>query len=294
MLSAKLLGWKASSYEIYCQAYQKFGGSVCNHPSVLKLLEEKSPSKIRFYHKEINGEIVGPIFTDNHGNLSHPYKKIPIIFENIILPICPQKGGRYLPAKSKELSFKHKKQFFNLTYGILNRRSICIVKESFSKKTQKKRQAEMRRFLANGGSIVPVTDFSSDELSKIYLKLMNIRWKDKYKDNCVKELADFIEAIRPMIFGSVLMFNDTPCAYDLVYKAECSDWIYFDDHNGGVDTNIKEFSPGSLLLSCNISDARTLCQTKSKECIFSLGRSNDKWSYKKLWAHEVKLGKSIF
>lgn len=100
----------------------------------------------------------------------------------------------------------------------------------------------MRRFLANGGSIVPVTDFSSDELSKIYLKLMNIRWKDKYKDNCVKELADFIEAIRPMIFGSVLMFNDTPCAYDLVYKAECSDWIYFDDHNGGVDTNIKNLA----------------------------------------------------
>lgn len=65
-------------------------------------------------------------------------KKTPVIFENIILPISSQKGGCYLPAKSKKLSFRHNKQFCNLTYGRLNRRSICIVKDNFSKKTQKK------------------------------------------------------------------------------------------------------------------------------------------------------------
>lgn len=295
MLPFILLGWKVSTYEIYCQAYEKFGGSVCTHPLILKILECKSPNKIRFYHKEINGEIVGAYFTDDRGQISHPYKKIPIIFENIILPISTKNGGRYLPAKSKELSFKHKKQFCNLTYGILNRRSICIAKDSYSKKTQRKRQSELKKFLKKGGAIISATEFSSKELSEIYLNLMNARWGERmYKKNSLKELADFIDEIREMIFGNVLLFNDKPCAYDLIYKAECNNWIYFDDHNGGVDKNMKDFSLGSILLLSNINDARQLCKNKNKEFIFSLGRSNDKWSYKKLWAHEIKLGKTIF
>lgn len=97
-----------------------------------------------------------------------------------------------------------------------------------------------------------------------------------------------------MIFGNVLFYKGEPCAYDLIYQAECNNWIYFDDHNGGIDTTIKDFSVGSLLLFANISEARNLCQQKNKEFIFSIGKSNDKWAYKKLWSNEIKLGKSIF
>lgn len=152
----------------------------------------------------------------------------------------------------------------------------------------------MTRFLANGGSVVPASTFSGDELSKIYLKLMKIRWEHSFNDNCAEELAEFINFIKPLMFGNVLLFNDTPCDYDLIYKAECSDWIYFDDHNGGIDTNIDDFNLGSLLLFSNISDARILCRNKEKELIFNIGRSNDKWSYKNLWANELKMGRSIF
>lgn len=114
---------------------------------VLKILEDRAPNQIQFFHKEANGKIVGAFFTDKCGEIIHPHKKIPVIFENIILPISPDLGSFYLPAKSKELSIRHKKQFLNFTYGVLNRRSICLVKDSFSKKTNKKRQSDMNKFL---------------------------------------------------------------------------------------------------------------------------------------------------
>jgi len=294
MLPAKLLGWKPSSYEIYCQAYREFGGSVCNHPLVLKILEDRAPNQIQFFHKEANGKIVGAFFTDKCGEIIHPHKKIPVIFENIILPISPDLGSFYLPAKSKELSIRHKKQFLNFTYGVLNRRSICLVKDSFSKKTNKKRQSDMNKFLKNGGEVVSASSFSSEQLSAIYLKLSGMRWGSQHNHSDITELAEFIESIRTMIFGNVLFYKGEPCAYDLIYQAECNNWIYFDDHNGGIDTTIKDFSVGSLLLFANISEARNLCQQKNKEFIFSIGRSNDKWAYKKLWSNEIKLGKSIF
>ncbi|SCM53985.1 hypothetical protein [Hafnia alvei] len=294
MLPIKLLGWKPSSYEIYCQAYHTFGGSVCNHPLVLKILEDRDPNQIQFFHKKVNGKIVGALFTDKRGEIIHPYKKIPVIFENIILPVSPELGRCYLPAKSKELSIKHKKQFINFTYGVLNRRSICLVKDSFSKKTNKKRQSEMNKFLNNGGEVVPVSAFSSEQLSTIYLKLSGMRWGSQHHHSDIKELADFIESIRPMIFGNVLFYKGEACAYDLIYQAECNNWIYFDDHNGGINTDIKDFSVGSLLLFANINTAHSLCQQKNKEFIFSIGRSNDKWAYKGLWSNEIKLGKSIF
>ncbi|MBT0724025.1 GNAT family N-acetyltransferase [Rosenbergiella sp. S61] len=294
MILEKLSGWELSNYENYCKAYAKFGGAVCNHPIMLDFLEKKYPNRIKFYHREVNGEIVGAYFTDENSNLKHNYNKIPLIFENIILPICPEKGRCYLPVKTKALSIRHKKQFFNASYGLLNRRSVCIVKERFSKKTLKKRQAETRKFLANGGEILSVTSFNSTELSRIYLSLMGLRWDNKYDENDIKELSEFIESIRPMIFGNVLMFNGKPCAYDLIYKAECNNWIYFDDHNGSIDISVKDFSLGSILLSVNVAEAQRICQDANKEFIFSIGLSNKKWSYKNIWAHEMKLGKMIF
>lgn len=293
MILGKLSGWEVSDYKTYCQAYEKFGGSVCNHPLILDFLERKSPNKTNFYHKKINGEVIGACFSDENLNLRHSYNKIPLIFENIILPICPKIGRCYLPIKTKELSIKHQKQFFNISYGILNRRSVCIVKDKFSNKTLRKRKAEVKKFLAHGGEILPVTSFSSLELSRIYLSLMGLRWEKNYNENDIKELSEFIEFIRPMIFGNILVLNGKPCAYDFIYKAECNDWIYFDDHNGSVDLSIKEFSLGSILLSINIYEAQEICQAKNKEFIFSIGKYNKKWSYKNIWANEVKLGKAF-
>ncbi|WP_241585965.1 transcriptional regulator [Rosenbergiella epipactidis] len=294
MILKKLSGWELSDYRTYCRAYEKFGGSVCSHPIMLDFLQKNIPDEIRFFHKMVNGEVVGAYFTDKNSNLSYHHNKIPLLFEDIILPICPVKGGCYLPVKTKALSIKHQKQFVNTNYGLLNRRAVCIVKDSFSKKSQKKRQAELKKFLSNGGEVLSVASFSSRELSSIYLSLMGERWDIQYYEEEVESLSYFIESIRPMIFGNVLIFNGKPCAYDLIYKAECNDWIYFDDHNGSFDSRIKDFSLGSILLSVNITEAKKICQSSNKEFIFSIGRSNKKWSYKNIWANEIKLGKAIF
>ena len=293
MIFEKLSGWEVSDYKTYCQAYEKFGGSVCSHPIILKFFENKFPEQITFYHKKMYGEIIGACFSEKNLRLTNSLSKIPLYFENIILPIYPKMRICYLPVKTKELSFRHAKQFFNVSYGILNRRSICIVKNSFSKKTMRKRQAEVRKFLSHGGEILSVDFFSSLELSRIYLNFMGLRWNRIYHENDILELTKFIEFIRPMIFGSVLMFDGKPCAYDLIYKAECNDWIYFDDHNGSIDLTIKHFSLGSILLSVNIENAKKLCEEKNKECIFSIGKYKKEWIYKKLWSNEYKLGKVL-
>ena len=61
----------------------------------------------------------------------------------------------------------------------------------------------------------------------------------------------------------------------------------------GVDPKYSEFSPGSMLMWTNISDARDLCTTQGKEMVFSIGLYYQDWEYKLRWADIAKTGKVI-
>ncbi|GAA0913640.1 antimicrobial resistance protein Mig-14 [Rothia nasimurium] len=292
MLKKILSGWQRSDHDTYRRAYERFGGSLCAHPAILAHLDSRGAGPVAFYHKEVQGQIVGAYFVDSNDVIAHPVTKAPVIFDNIILPMDP--GHRtYLPARSKRLSHRHRGQFLNFAYGALNRRTICLVKDEFSQKTRKNRRAELNRFLDQGGEIHSVDSFGDDELARIYRELFIMRWPGGHPGHRHDELAAFIGAIRSMMFGHVLFYKGRPCAYDLIYRAECPRWVYFDDHNGAMDPELNHFGLGSILLWLNIQTAREQCAGLGKEMIFSLGGAYEKWSYKKMWSHEHRLGRSL-
>lgn len=293
MLRTRLAGWVPSTFEMYCQAWQQYGGSTYNHPQVLSYLESLHTGALRYFHKMHKGQLIGACFCGPDKELQHPYKDVPIIAENIMLPLSPEYKG-YLPIKTKWLSDYHQGQFLNLHYGRANRRSVCLVKEQFSKSTTKRRNCDSRRFLEQGGEIVPVAEYTPDELGAIYVRLFNLRWAGRYQYRNEEGLVAFLHAVRDLLFGHVLLWEGQPCAYDLIYQAQCPKWNYFDDFNGGYDPGVTGFSPGSILMWENISAARRQSAEQGKECLFSLGLASHKWPYKLLWAAERRMGKTLF
>lgn len=292
MLKKFLSGWKPSDPATYRRTYERFGGSVCAHPSILSHLNERGAGTVRFYHKEVDGEIVGAYFADGKDVIAHPASNVPVIFENIILPMAP--GHRtYLPAKSKRLSGRHQGQFMNFAYGAVNPRAVCLVKGDFSAKSNKKRRAELNKFLNDGGEVLDIEGFSDHDLGEIYAELFTRRWHGELRCQSPDDIARFIGAIRPMMFGHILLHKGRPCAYDLVYAADCPRWIYFDDHNGGMDPELNHFGLGSILLWLNVAAAKRRCTEQGKEMIFSLGSAASRWSYKKRWGDEHGLGRSL-
>lgn len=102
-----------------------------------------------------------------------------------------------------------------------------------------------------------------------------------------------LSAVPHLIFGNVLFYANTPCAIDLVLSANSDTMVYFDVPNGGVDPQYSAFSPGSMLMWANISDARNLCTSQDKEMVYSIGLYEKNWEYKLRWADTAKTGKVI-
>ncbi len=96
-----------------------------------------------------------------------------------------------------------------------------------------------------------------------------------------------------MIFGNVMFFAGVPCAIDLVLAASSENMIYFDVPNGGVDPQFSQYSPGSLLMWSNISDARRICAIQNKKMAFSIGMYEKNWEYKLRWSEATKTGKVL-
>ncbi|WP_259341115.1 antimicrobial resistance protein Mig-14 [Serratia odorifera] len=88
--------------------------------------------------------------------------------------------------------------------------------------------------------------FSNDALCDIYISLFTKRWGDTLSCYSRDALSDVLGALRHLVFGYVLLMNGQPCAYDLVFKAECPQWIFFDCINGGYDPDFASLSVGSV------------------------------------------------
>lgn len=98
---------------------------------------------------------------------------------------------------------------------------------TFLRKPIKKRRAEYEYFINNGGACLSIDKFSDKELSEIYISLFKKRWGKKLECYSEEILLDVFSELRHLVFGHVLLINGVPCAYDLVFKAECKEWIFF-------------------------------------------------------------------
>ncbi|MBH2812659.1 transcriptional regulator [Serratia liquefaciens] len=290
-MKARILGWEKSTREEYGFAYSLFGGSVCTHPDVVDLLSKRlTPPDFYVYKRK--GDVIAAAFALNK-ELSLKLNNYPIFFDDIIIPFKKGSGKILMPFKTKQLSHHHKGDFSNCIHWQKLKRKTCVVKDDFSNKTHKKRRAEYEYFIKNGGECLSIDEFSDKALSEIYISLFKKRWGKELE--CYSEgiLLDVFSELRHLVFGHVLLINGVPCAYDLVFKAECKEWIFFDCHNGGVDQAFSHYSVGSLLMYKNIELAKKIGKEKNIKVIYSLGMEDPRWEYKKQWCNVLTLGRSL-
>ena len=292
---SKIFGWKESTFDIYKLTYEKFGGGVNNHPDIIEYLIKEGGCKIKFYHYSKNDKIEGAYFKNEKGKIGvDVWRKYPRTYDEIILPLNEDEKF-IIPAKSNRLSPINRKSIYNISFSKISKNEVCLAKDNFTKKTQKTRRNEFNKFISHGGSVKNASDFTPNELADIYIYLFNKRFENNVKCYEKQVLVDIITRFNHMIYGHVLFVNGTsPCAYDLILKAECQNWIYFDVPNGGVDPDFAHLSPGSILMWLNITHAQNLCKEKNKKMHFSIGLYKPAWDYKLRWCERTKLGKVFF
>jgi len=292
-LKHRLMGWEPSDFATYAHAWQRFGGSVNTHPDVIRFIMSGGDKSFTFWHRREKGNVIAAYFVVDERVIGlDVWREYPVSFDEVLIPVAA--GQRiWLPDKTSRLSASLSGQVINAAFNYRNKRKVCLVKETFSAKTIKKRKGEMRKFLEMGGECRKLADMPAAEIARLYVYLFKLRFADTVRCYTPENIARLLAAVSPMIFGNVLFFQGNPCAIDLVLKAESDRMIYFDVPNGGVDPQYAHLAPGSLLMWANISDARELCVKEEKKMAFSIGLYEKQWDYKLLWAKAQRTGKSL-
>ncbi|MGX5054351.1 hypothetical protein ACWKX9_12005 [Enterobacter asburiae] len=180
-----LSGWEDADLSVYRQAYMRLGGNASTHPDLLNVQHELFNIDHRYMVKtDSSGEIIGALCVWEDKFLANDYttweltkkKALPIAKDELIIPL-DSKRKFILPFHSKILSSLHKKNVRNSTYKINSGRTICIAKtpSEFTSKTRQTRQREIKKFIASGGVLKSIADFSASEAMDIYDELFKIR-----------------------------------------------------------------------------------------------------------------------
>jgi len=286
-IKAKLYGWKSCSADIYADYYARYGGSICVHPRILAFLQSAEGVSINYYYKK------NAAFCTVNDSLVYRNKKVPFAFDDLLFPVDPQ-SRIILPCKTKRLSPISRVNYRNAIYSDLLKHKIAYVKQSFSKTTVRKRNAELRKIQQEGFVFHQVSEFDAKTLSQIYCELFKLRWRGKIQCFDQVLLEEALNELNDLVYGSVLTIKGNPCAFDLIFRAESPSWIYYDDINGGVDPQFMQQGVGTALLWKNITDGQMDCQRANKSSIFSLGAYLKGWEYKLQWCNIKASGRVIF
>ena len=282
-------GWTLIDAQTYQTTWQRYGGSVATHPTVVERLAHLAQIPVRYLGWEHDGELKAAVATWGRSLalskdvLKSAGKKGLFDLGNaeLILPIADdvqvpvRHRGRYLSSLSEGRVSTLKPQAESL--------AMARTPEELSKKFRYNQRRELRLLEEAGGVVRPVTDFTSAELARMYCGLFQRRWG--FAATGAEHKAEVIELLRDLLIGSVVFLNDAPIAIQLVYRAESPQWISVEYVNGGVDPETRDFSPGSVLSFLNTQSAWEDARNLGKALRFSFGRADRE--YKDRWCNPV-------
>jgi len=293
-IKRKLFGWKESSAETYRHCYMRYGGSINMHPDVIDFIASRENLKVNYFHFTAHGEVIAawPLINGCDPGI-RLWNKYPVSYDEIVFPIHPEHKV-FFPEKSNRLSPTLKDNLYAINYRLARKNKVCLIKQTFSAKFEKNRRNEFNRFIKAGGQCLDQSHFSASELADIYITLFNARFAGKVRCYDRQTMIALIHHLRHLVFGNVLLIDNSPCAFDLVLMAESAGRLYFDVPNGGVDTRYAHLSPGSLVMWKNVQQAKLYAEETAKPMTFSIGALTEEWNYKLRWANAFTTGKPFF
>ncbi|MBI6547624.1 GNAT family N-acetyltransferase [Xenorhabdus lircayensis] len=288
----KLFGWKEADFSEYEKTYSSFGGNLATHPTVLKFIHEKHNINEKYFIYEDSSKkhkAAICVWDDKYlaNDPSHPLSDtISIVIPNDELVIPSSENFRFLlPLKSKYISPLNN-NIINSTFKFNAKRSLCLAKK-LTEKSNKKYKQRMNNFIRSGGELIDVEQFSAKELTEFYSLLVEKRWGKFSLDKVA--ICEFIQLIKPMIFGNVIFFKKKPSAFHFITKTQFHEHTNVEFIQAGMDCSneLSKFSIGSLLIWSNIYKS----ENEFKNVRFSFGRPSR--NYKLRWSNIHQIGRTI-
>lgn len=297
MFIRKFLGWEEASFHEYQDCYLQYGGNFSTHPEVLCYIHNHAECKEKYYVHQTSGKVDGAVCVWVNKYLGNDIAScelvdhlgLPVAKDELILPITKEKKI-FIPFTSKIVSpINH--NIINCSELLNARRTICLAKplDGFSKRTTSSWNRVLNRFLKEGGEIKDQSEFTASDIIEMYSSLFKKRRGHEILNK--EQVLDFIKNFRENIFGKLLFYKDTPCAYQFITRYDSCNFVLLDFINIGIDTDLKQYAPGILLMWINLNEAHNIAKKENKTIRFSFGRPTAE--YKNRWCYQEKLGKIL-
>ncbi|WP_312481897.1 GNAT family N-acetyltransferase [Stutzerimonas nitrititolerans] len=282
-------GWRVIDADTYAQIWQRYGGSVATHPTVVERLAGLAGIPVRYLAWEREGEWIAAVpCWGRHLVLSKDVLKkngkrglFDLGNAEIILPVAEQAK---VPVRQRMRYVSE-----------LNAAAICTLREQpeglalarepeeYSKKFRYNQRREQRLLEEAGGVLRPMLDFSPGEQAAMYVELFQRRWNFEAPGKA--HLPEVFELLREFMTGSVVFLDEQPIAIQILYRVEAPKWVSIEYINGGVDPGQRNFSPGSVLSFVNTQTAWAEARALGKPLRYSFGRADRE--YKDRWCNRV-------
>lgn len=126
-----ITAWKPSTFEMYKNTFEKYGGSVNMHPDVVSYFMKHHDWKFDFFHYEKDGDIKGSYFLCNGNQVGIMARRsYPLSSDEVLIPFAPY-AKCFFPDKTNKLSIINKQNIINATWKIARKKQNCIIKEFF-------------------------------------------------------------------------------------------------------------------------------------------------------------------
>jgi hypothetical protein len=286
--------WTTISANDYQFAFERFGGSFALHPRVVAIVASLARRPVRYAGLIREGALLAAVpLWGEHVVATKPalefYGKSHLIDvgdSEVVLPVA-EDARINMPFTANMVSNLHENNISNLKhetdFTLMLAKGIRIGNHRLSKKRQKERRRQIRRFQEVGGTFRPIGDFSADETAAVYTKLFEKRWG--FCPIAKDLLPTVLQELKDMLCGDIMLLRDRPVAIRLIYRNETSRWLFANAVNGGVDPEFHDLSPGTILLFRTLEYLEQEAGAGNKALRFSCGRNDA--NYKKLWCFEV-------
>jgi hypothetical protein len=282
-------GWQEIDAGTYTAAWHAHGGSVVTHPDVVARLSALAGLPVRYLGWVREGRVDAALAAwGRHLALSREALKqlgrkrlFDLGNAEVILPAAPDVRAP-LRHSVRYLSELQSRQFS----GIRRQREELMLArppEEFSRKFRYNQRREWRLLQEANAVARPVHDYAAGELAHIYGGLFAKRWG--FAAPGLERLPEVFALLREFMVGAVLEQNGAPIAMQVLYRAVSPRWISVEYVNGGVDPDVRDFSPGSVLSYLNIEAAWAEARSGEKELRYSFGRGDR--DYKDRWCRPV-------
>lgn len=282
-------GWFEISAQDYAKHWEEWGGSVITHPVIVEKLSQlvdipvrylaygqaDSPqaaiatwgmhlalskavlnkAKKRTYFDLGNAEFIFPQAPDCTIELRHKAEYISQLHQSRVLGLKEQKQGLALARKP----------------------------EDYSRKFRYNQRREQRILEENGGEILPIQSLTPENIAELYTDLFEKRWQFAVPGK--QKLAETFSLLHPFMTGSYISIEGKPAAIQILYRVESPTWISVEYINGGVDPELNQYSPGSVLSFVNTQSEWEYARSQGKDLRYSFGRADRE--YKDRWCHRV-------